>query len=534
MNNSSLTKSEVDSFHSKYESFNLENTFQSHFQAAFYTPTQYLEGMMNFEATIDLILFHLENAYRAASSDEEIQSVQISAQWLVNFHLDVIETGIELEKSRNRIDYKNHVMGSIPNLALALGKYLYTDELDLSILVPETGKLFGAYYEFLTNKKQLKIFREQFYHQLLHIYTKLLDSETYSSDLKLMKNSLMRVDKQKLLDCALQEKGLAITTGMLLKFQLSESDLGQYLRVLVQNLDKALPQPSFKDMMQLVKFFRDNNFPNKQELERDVVQFFELKTLPAFLRSQGITASLEALKESVLEKEDLGQSLRILLNNIDKVSPQPSTKDLMILIEFFRGQELPNRRDLERDVVQFFQLRTLPTILRTQGLAAALRTLQESVLEKEDLEQSLRHVISNLEIGRNSEQDLVSIMEFAIKERLLNANEIKMGILDFYKRTFEPKRPGYILPVILSFFASLILYIVLVVSGFQSNQDPSAGFFQHLGRALVSSVPLSFGFLVLTIGLILIIRGLIISSRGNAFSNKLKKFEKELENVIPT
>jgi hypothetical protein len=211
----------------------------------------------------------LENAYSRASNEKEKSGVKRTIQWLLDFHISVIEAGIEMAESRAVSDFAGGVSEFFGKMAHQLAGFFVFGIYNEEVVVDEIGKIFNAYYAFLTNKKYIKKAKRRFYPQLLHIYSKVLDSELYSSEIKLLSNSFMRVDQRSLLLCALQEKGVTISLDMLSRFGLSKNDLGQALRILIQNLDKL--RFTEKDLKKLLQFAVERNLLNQDEIREDVL-----------------------------------------------------------------------------------------------------------------------------------------------------------------------------------------------------------------------------------------------------------------------
>ncbi len=459
MSEFSLTTTQTNAYYEKYltlwHDVSKTETFKSHYEIAFYTPILFIKDNKGFEATFDQILFHLENAYRKASTEKNQAAVMQSIQFLLDFHIDMVEAAIEAAQSRNIGSLVERIANSIRNFVKEFSSNLMLSD---EFIISEAVEIFNAYHSYFLSKKNIKKFEKKFYPQLLYVYSKVLDSPLYSSELGLVRNSFIRVGKQKMLPLALQNKGLAITLQMLRQFGLSKSDFGE--------------------------------------------------------------------------------SLRILVENLGNVSPPPSAEDLMRLIDLFREEDLPNRHDLERETIKYYQNKAIPAILRKDGLTVALETLDESSLGNKDLGYSLRVLDSNLDIQSITERDLKQIMAFAVEHAVSNRNEIRQDMIDIYKKAFKPKAPSTILPISISLIVALFIYIGLVVNGVNVTRENADNFWSMAGKyilaigsALFSSLYLTCAFLAVAIGLAIVVKSAITGYHERKFSERVKEFENGLVSV---
>ncbi|MEW6084841.1 MAG: hypothetical protein AB1607_09620 [Chloroflexota bacterium] len=459
MSEFSLTTAQTNAYYEKYltllHDVSKSNTFKPHYEIAFYTPILFIKGEKGFEATFDQILFHLQNAYQKSNNEKTQEGVMQSIQSLLDFHIDMVETAIEVAQSGNKSSLIERIKISIQNIIKEFSSNLVLSD---DFIISEAAEILSAYHSYFINRKNLKKFEKKFYPQLLHVYSKVLDSPLYSSELKLVSNSFVRVGKQKMLLPALQEKGLGITLRMLRQFGLS--------------------------------------------------------------------------------KNDFGESLRILVQNLGNVSPPPAAEDLMRLIDLFGEEDLPNRSDLERETIKYYQTKTVPAVLHKDGLTVVLETLDESSLGKKDLGYSLRILLSNLDAKRVTEADLKQIMKFAVEQALSNRNEIRQDIVDIYKKAFKPKAPSTFLPVSISFIVALFIYIGLVVNGINVNRGSADNFWSMAGKyiiaigsSLFSSLYLTCAFLAVAIGLAIVVKSAISGTQERKFSQRVKEFENRLDSV---
>lgn len=426
---------DLEAYHQKYLEYihqtSLSDSFESHYHAAFYAPVLFLKGAKDFEGTFNQILFHLENAYDKAETESARRGVSGTMQWLVDFHVEAIETGMEIIASDLEKNWFTRKWESIQGII----SEVFLESPNGGTIVIEIGRLLNEYHVYLTNKKTIEKYKIKFYPQLLHVFSKVVNSKIYSSDHKLVVHSFIGVkNKQSLFSHAIQEKGLAITLNMLRQFD--------------------------------------------------------------------------------MPKGDFGESLRILVKNLAIVSPIPTAEDLMRLIDFFREEDIPNRDDLERDTVRFYQYSVIPIALREHGLADTLETLGKSSLSKKDVGYSLRMIISSLDTQRVTEVNLMAIMKFANEKRLLNQEEIRRDLIDRYKKVFAPKVPDLSIPISIGLIASFFIWILLL--------------------ALTANKVTAVTFLLLSICAAIFVTPITTIYHEKKFNRGVRKFSEKLNQIITT
>jgi len=252
------------------EYYNLEkkalygNSYDIDLQAAFLVPAVFLRNPSNFEATFDLIIYHLDEAYKKCSDEMTKRMISRAAEELFNNHVNVIQFRIEIAAKENQKEFLQKLKEFIKNIP----KKLKTNIMETAIqATPDIIELGAEYFNYLANNWKIKEQEQYFYNQLVNVYQKILDSECFNPDIGLIRNNYLR-NKENVLRCVIYEKGLFAALN-LVKLDKNDSQLQDSMRIISFAL---VEKRDWENLIKLLSIAKEKNLPNYSELQKEAVE----------------------------------------------------------------------------------------------------------------------------------------------------------------------------------------------------------------------------------------------------------------------
>ncbi len=221
-----------------------DTSYERDYIAAYLAPAEFMSkpSSFSFEATFDTILFHLNEAYKKAISDDERDIVSRTTEDIFSRLLIIIQEKINNARMQSRKGLFDKLVGSVvrmkSNFAEALTEFGSASPkeaitsvikknpvaLTLRTIGPEVGNLTEAFSTYLFDKWEIKQSDKFFNKQLLNVFEKILNAECYK-DHSLVRNCFQRV-KEDTLKYTFNNKGLDACLN-LSRFDFNENEKEQ-------------------------------------------------------------------------------------------------------------------------------------------------------------------------------------------------------------------------------------------------------------------------------------------------------------------
>ncbi|MGV8828293.1 MAG: hypothetical protein ACWA6U_08220 [Breznakibacter sp.] len=257
-------------------------SFESDYIAAYLAPTEFMTKPSSFESTFDTILFHLNEAYKKAISDDEREIVSRTTEDIFSRLIIITQEKINNARIQSRKGLLDKLIDTVKkmqsNFAKALTQFNFgttkntittivkKNPIALTLLTigPEVGNLTEAFSTYLFEKWEINQNEEYFNKQLLNVFEKILNAECYK-DHTLVRNCFQRV-KEDTLRYAFYYKGVTACLN-LSKFDFNENEEVHTNRLIVnliiESENWALPydylehinNPNVSQLISIIKWF---------------------------------------------------------------------------------------------------------------------------------------------------------------------------------------------------------------------------------------------------------------------------------------
>jgi len=306
-------------------------TYEADYAAACLVVTDMIDGARNFEAMFDLVVFHLDEAYKKCSNPQTRMIVSRKVDELFCNHVYAVQSKIFdeskkgwtsfLDRSKKALttflgDATKELVG---NKVSAAGEFLTGKQQvenqgksgarnTLTAFAPphliiaqkaseRLPELFDAFFDFMVNRWEIKKDENYFYNQLVNVYQKILDSKCYNVDFGLVRNTFAR-NKEKVLKFVFKNRGMtaALNLG---KFDQTQAELQDTARIICKELISNFEWEKTASFMKIIK---RRNLGNYDELKKDVLEAYEqsLWTEKMFSRLKKGFRTFRSLVYSVL------------------------------------------------------------------------------------------------------------------------------------------------------------------------------------------------------------------------------------------
>jgi len=289
-----IEQNKLELFEGKYNEMaqraHTDNTYESDYIAAYLAPAKFMNRPSGFEASFDIILFHLNEAYRKSISKDEKLIISRTVEDIFSRLLIVIQDKIQVAKQSAVKKFFKNLFKSIRNVqenffntleeVNETTKNIFNNELKnvgaidilkmnpkgqlLFSIGPEISNITEAFVTCLYERWEIKQNEEYFYMQVLSVFEKILNADCFENH-GLVKNCFLRV-KNEILPFAYYHKGVDICL-FLGNFDDDENNKIETNRILVNVLIESkkweLPydylehrnNPEYRQFIDILKWF---------------------------------------------------------------------------------------------------------------------------------------------------------------------------------------------------------------------------------------------------------------------------------------
>ena len=206
----------TNQYHESVEKAHLDKTYDSDYNAALLAPAAFLNSPSDFESTFDRIVFHLDEAYRKTSKEDDIARRMISktAEELFHYHIHFIQRNLEHIEHETKKTFGKKVIDAISRIfddgAGAVSAAMEVDKQKVILNVANAGKnglqLLDAYFQYLDKQWTVQKEKSYFYNQLATVYQKIIEAKSFKNEFGLLRNTFSR-NKTEVINHVLENRG---------------------------------------------------------------------------------------------------------------------------------------------------------------------------------------------------------------------------------------------------------------------------------------------------------------------------------------
>ncbi|MBP8985292.1 MAG: hypothetical protein KBG12_06030 [Syntrophobacterales bacterium] len=267
-----LTESHLNalsnSYHDLAKQALYEESYEIDVQAALRAPAVFLRDPSNFEATFDIIIHHLNEAYRKCESDAQQRIVSRIAEELYNSHIYVIQQRIDYALSKNKRNLLRKIREFLPSILRDITTL--NPKLALIKTGPDVANLLVDYLDYLSTKWMIEKKEDFFYNQLANVYQKIIDSECFDPNIGLVRNTFLR-NKDAILTHIVMQKGLVAAMN-LTKYDKTDEQIQDSSRVISRAL---IEKKDWENLRMCLSLLNKHGIANYFELKKEALQAFK-------------------------------------------------------------------------------------------------------------------------------------------------------------------------------------------------------------------------------------------------------------------
>jgi len=278
---------QLDTANENYKSLAIralrDDSYESDLRAALYAPSVFLQDPSAFESAFDLIIYHLDEAFRKTDLDKDKKIVSRVAEELFNNHVNVMQYKIEFALAEN----KKGLIRRIGEFIEAIPSKLSLDvQITLIEVAPDVAQLSCAYFEYLSTKWMIHEKEGYFYNQLANVYQKILDCECFDPGIGLVRNNYLR-NKEDILRHVVFQKGL-VPAMNLTEFDYADTQMQGSARIITRAL---IEKNDWNNLVSFLSIAKEKQLVNLFELKKEVLEAYNSYLTEIYLRRDNILSS---------------------------------------------------------------------------------------------------------------------------------------------------------------------------------------------------------------------------------------------------
>lgn len=278
---------QLDTANENYKSLAMralrDDSYESDLKAALYAPSVFLQDPSAFESTFDLIIYHLDEAFRKTDLGKDRRIVSRVAEELFSNHVYVMQYKIEFALAEN----KKGLIRRIGEFIEAIPSKIDGDvTITLIEVAPDVAQLSCAYFEYLGTKWMIQEKEGYFYNQLANVYQKILDCECFDPSIGLVRNNYLR-NKEDILRHVVFQKGL-VPAMNLTKFDYADTQMQGSARIITRTL---IEKNDWNNLVSFLAIAKEKELVNLFELKKEVLEAYNAYLSVIYLRSNNVFSS---------------------------------------------------------------------------------------------------------------------------------------------------------------------------------------------------------------------------------------------------